>query len=94
MDLGLNRLQGLTCHKIQPANQPTKDSPIQSYLDNLEDFDSSSNLQVTKSLFQAFEDFPRAPTTIDITVTFIFQSFFSNLARYGSIFSVSYIFIL
>ena len=32
MDLALNNLQRLVCHKIQPTSQPTNQPPIDTYV--------------------------------------------------------------
>ena len=44
-------------------------------------FNSSFILQIIQSLYQVLGNVPSAPTTIGITVTFMFSNFFSSLAR-------------
>ena len=80
-------------HRIMGDNKSLKVSrTLESILADIDNgFDSPSDLQLPLSLL---ETVPSSPTTIGITVTFIFDSLFSSLARskHLFIFSLSYIF--
>ena len=101
MDLALNNLQRLICHKIQPTNQPTN-QVSRTLLIVLADLNSSV-VWIVSTRFVIFNSSdplmtkPSSSITIGITVTSIFHFFFfSSLARskYLSLFSPSFNFIL
>ena len=104
MDLALNDLKRLICHKTQITNQPTNQvsrTPLSILVDLSNDvvwmistrpliFKSSS--PCTNPLVTV----PRATITIGINVTFMFHRFFNFLARsrFVSFFLLSVSFIL
>ena len=99
MDLALNNLQRLICHKTLPTNQVTRTFlSILGVLNNPVVWIVSTRPPTSKSstpFKNPLVTVPKAPITIGMIVTFMFHSFFNSLARsrYLSFFSHSFNFI-